>query len=54
VRAGLEAVAGEYDADELLLLTITYDHRARRRSYELVAEEFDLVEAAAPRARAMP
>ena len=54
VRAGLETVAGEYGADELLLLTITYDHLARRRSYELVAEEFGLVEAAAPRARATP
>jgi alkanesulfonate monooxygenase SsuD/methylene tetrahydromethanopterin reductase-like flavin-dependent oxidoreductase (luciferase family) len=54
VRAGLEEVAAEYGADELLLLTITHDHLARRRSYELVAEEFGLVEAAAPRARATP
>jgi luciferase family oxidoreductase group 1 len=46
VRAGLEAVAEEYGAEELLLLTITHDHRARRRSYELVAEEFGLVEGA--------
>jgi luciferase family oxidoreductase group 1 len=42
VRAGLEEVAAEYGADELLLLTITHDHAARRRSYELVAEAFGL------------
>jgi alkanesulfonate monooxygenase SsuD/methylene tetrahydromethanopterin reductase-like flavin-dependent oxidoreductase (luciferase family) len=42
VRAGLEEVAGEYGADELMLLTITHDHGARRRSYELIAEEFGL------------
>ena len=47
VRSGLEAVAQEYGAGELLLLTITHDHQARRRSYELVAEEFGLVEGAA-------
>jgi luciferase family oxidoreductase group 1 len=40
VRAGLEQVAAEYGAGELLLLTITHDHAARRRSYELVAEAF--------------
>jgi luciferase family oxidoreductase group 1 len=38
VRAGLEQVAREYDADELMLVTITHDHAARRRSYELVAD----------------
>jgi luciferase family oxidoreductase group 1 len=38
VRAGLEQVAEEYKADELVLLTNTFDHEARRRSYELVAE----------------
>ena len=46
VRAGLEAVAREYDADEVMLVTITFDHAARRRSYELVAEAFGLGEAA--------
>lgn len=40
VRLGLEAVAEEYGADELMLVTITHDHSARRRSYELVAEAF--------------
>jgi luciferase family oxidoreductase group 1 len=38
VRAGVEQVAEEYRADELVLLTTTFDHEARRRSYELVAE----------------
>jgi luciferase family oxidoreductase group 1 len=52
VRAGLEEVAAEYGAEELLLLTITHDHGARRRSYELLAEEFGLVEGATLRARA--
>jgi luciferase family oxidoreductase group 1 len=42
VRAGLEEVAAEYAAEELLVLTITYDHAARRRSYELIAEAFGL------------
>jgi len=42
VRAGLEAVGEEYGSDELMILTITYDHEARRHSYELIAEEFGL------------
>jgi luciferase family oxidoreductase group 1 len=40
VRAGLEEVADQYGADELMLVTITHDHAARRRSYELVAGAF--------------
>jgi alkanesulfonate monooxygenase SsuD/methylene tetrahydromethanopterin reductase-like flavin-dependent oxidoreductase (luciferase family) len=42
VRAGLEAVAAEYGAEEVLVLTITHDHADRRRSYELIAAEFGL------------
>ena len=42
VRAGLEQVAAEYGADEVLVLTITHEHAARRRSYELIAAEFGL------------
>jgi alkanesulfonate monooxygenase SsuD/methylene tetrahydromethanopterin reductase-like flavin-dependent oxidoreductase (luciferase family) len=42
VRGGLEEVAAEYGADELVVLTITHDHEARRRSYELIASEFGL------------
>jgi luciferase family oxidoreductase group 1 len=42
VRAGLEALAAEYGADEVIVVTITHDHAARRRSYELLAEVMDL------------
>jgi len=38
VRPGIEAVAEEYGAGEVMVVTITYDHRVRRRSYELIAE----------------
>jgi luciferase family oxidoreductase group 1 len=40
VRARIEQVAAEYGAEEVIVLTITYDHAARRRSYELIAEAF--------------
>jgi luciferase family oxidoreductase group 1 len=40
VLEGLERVVEEYAADELLVVTITYDHAARRRSYELIAQLF--------------
>ena len=40
VRAGIEAVASEYGAEEVIVVTITWDHEARRRSYELIAAEF--------------
>jgi luciferase family oxidoreductase group 1 len=42
VRAGIEAAAAEYGAGEVMVVTITHDHAARRRSYELIAEAFDL------------
>jgi alkanesulfonate monooxygenase SsuD/methylene tetrahydromethanopterin reductase-like flavin-dependent oxidoreductase (luciferase family) len=42
VRAGIETVASAYQADEVIVVTITYDHGVRRRSYELIAEAFDL------------
>jgi luciferase family oxidoreductase group 1 len=45
VRAGLEAVAREYGAEEVLVVTIVHDHAARRRSYELIAEAFGLARA---------
>jgi luciferase family oxidoreductase group 1 len=45
VRAGLEAVAAEYGAEEVVVLTITHSHEARRRSYELIASEFGLAQA---------
>ncbi len=40
VRAGVEAAVAEYRADEAMLVNIVYDHAARVRSYELVAEAF--------------
>ncbi|SEH11747.1 LLM class flavin-dependent oxidoreductase [Thermoleophilum album] len=46
VRRGLEEVAREYRADELILLTICHDHADRVRSYELIAAAFALTEGA--------
>jgi luciferase family oxidoreductase group 1 len=42
VRAGLLDVADEYGAEEIMVVTITYSHAARRRSYELIAKAFGL------------
>ena len=42
VRTGLEEVARAYGADEVIVVTITHDPAARRRSYELIAEAFGL------------
>jgi len=42
VRADIEEVAAAYGAEEVVVVTITHDHAARRRSYELLAEEFGL------------
>jgi luciferase family oxidoreductase group 1 len=42
VRREIEAVAEEYGAEEVMIVTITYDHAARRRSYELIADAFAL------------
>jgi luciferase family oxidoreductase group 1 len=42
VRAELEEVAAAYGTDELLIVNITYEHAARLRSYELLADAFSL------------
>lgn len=42
VRDNLRAFAREHDVEELIVVTITHDPKARRRSYELLAEAFDL------------
>jgi luciferase family oxidoreductase group 1 len=42
VKPGIEQVVSEYGADEVMIVTITYDHAARRRSYELLADAFRL------------
>jgi alkanesulfonate monooxygenase SsuD/methylene tetrahydromethanopterin reductase-like flavin-dependent oxidoreductase (luciferase family) len=38
VRAGLHAFVERTGADELMINAIIYDHEARKRSYEIVAE----------------
>jgi luciferase family oxidoreductase group 1 len=40
VSAGIASLAADYQADEVMVVTITYDHAARRRSYELIAKTF--------------
>ncbi|HWN15626.1 MAG TPA: LLM class flavin-dependent oxidoreductase, partial [Candidatus Dormibacteraeota bacterium] len=42
VRERLLAMVTDYQADELIVVTITHDFKARLRSYELLAEAFDL------------
>ena len=42
VKRDIEAVAAEYGADEVMIVTITHEHETRRRSYELIAEAFGL------------
>jgi luciferase family oxidoreductase group 1 len=46
VKSRLEAMIEATRADELMITTMTYDHTARRRSYELLAEAFALARAA--------
>jgi luciferase family oxidoreductase group 1 len=47
VKRGLEDVAREYGAHEVMVVTITHDHAARVHSYELIADAFALGEAGA-------
>jgi luciferase family oxidoreductase group 1 len=42
VRAEVEQLAQEYGAEEVIVVTITHDHEARRRSYQLLADAFAL------------
>lgn len=42
VRAGVEQLARDYGASEVIVVTITHDHAARKRSYELLADAFEL------------
>ncbi len=45
VKSGLERLSAEYGGvDEFLLVNILYDHPARMRSYELVANAFQVKE----------
>jgi alkanesulfonate monooxygenase SsuD/methylene tetrahydromethanopterin reductase-like flavin-dependent oxidoreductase (luciferase family) len=40
VRPEIEALAGDYGAEEVLIVTIVHDHAARLRSYALIADAF--------------
>ena len=42
VRAGIDALADEYGTDEVMIVTITHSHEARRRSYALISREYGL------------
>ena len=42
VRAQLEDLVNRYQVDELMLITMVYGHADRRRSYELVAQAWNL------------
>jgi luciferase family oxidoreductase group 1 len=42
VRERLSALARDYGAEELIVVTITHDFKARLRSYQLLAEAFGL------------
>jgi len=42
VRDGLSAMAEDYGVEELVVVTITHDFKARIRSYELLADVFGL------------
>jgi luciferase family oxidoreductase group 1 len=42
VRSMIEEVAADYGAEEVFVVSIMYDHAARKRSYELIAKAFDL------------
>jgi luciferase family oxidoreductase group 1 len=50
VRARLEPLIAATRADEVMVSTMIYDHGARRRSYEVLAQAFGLAGAAAPAA----
>ncbi|WP_068672878.1 LLM class flavin-dependent oxidoreductase [Oceanobacillus sp. Castelsardo] len=42
VREQLKNIQSEYEVDELMIVTITHDYEARKKSYQLLAEEFGL------------
>lgn len=42
VKEKLEALQAEYEADEWMIITITHDARAKRKSYTLLVEEFSI------------
>ena len=43
VKESLEGIAQEFGVEEIVVLTITHDFKARLRSYQLLAEVFNLI-----------
>ncbi len=41
-RSKMNKLADEYDADEIMVVNVCYDFEDRKRSYQLLAEEFEL------------
>ena len=41
VHEQLLSVANDYQAEELLIVTICHDHGQRKNSYQLIAEQFN-------------
>lgn len=48
VAAALRELAATYGTDEVLVVAVTHEHEARRRSYDLLADAFALSARAAP------
>ncbi|RDW20906.1 LLM class flavin-dependent oxidoreductase [Oceanobacillus chungangensis] len=44
VRMKLEELQAAYQTDEMMIVTNTHDYEARRKSYQLIAEAFDLAD----------
>jgi len=42
VRSTIEEVAKDYGAEEVFVVNIMHDHGARKRSYELIAQAFEI------------
>jgi luciferase family oxidoreductase group 1 len=42
VREQLENLQSEYEVDEMMIVTITHSYESRKKSYQLLAEEFGL------------
>ncbi len=42
MKAQIEGFAEQYKTDHVIVLTITHDYAERQRSYELLAEAFEL------------
>ena len=42
VKTKIENLAEQYETDDVIVLTITHDYAERNRSYELLANAFEL------------